>query len=172
MICIITFAAMNVIAWALLQLVTIWHQAPTPSARNPWLDQKGFALLSQVYPGRTESEINDLLNETRLVRTTYHPFAQTRMQATSGRYLNVFDPGFRSVGANQAAWPPSRDAINVFMFGGSTTLGGGVADDNTVASYLQEMLRTKTGQRINVFNFGTGAHFSSMGARPVHGTRC
>jgi hypothetical protein len=77
-----------------------------------------------------------------------------------GKYVNVSSAGFRFV-KDQGEWPPSRNNYNVFLFGGSTTFGYGVGDDQTFASYLQEYLYSPTSTRpIKIYNFGQGGHYS------------
>jgi hypothetical protein len=51
--------------------------------------------------------------------------------------------------------------FNVFVFGGSTTFGYGLADEETIASALQRELRA-TGKRACVYNFGRGFYYSSQ----------
>jgi hypothetical protein len=51
----------------------------------------------------------------------------------------------------------------VFVFGGSTTFGIGVPDDQTIASHLQPALGTAgQGREVRVYNFGRGAYYSSQ----------
>jgi hypothetical protein len=128
---------------------------------NPWYDKYGPELLSKIYPDLNLTEINTLLNETYLARTKYMPFAHFSNEEVTGKYFNIHPAGFRSLGKNQATWPPPRDSINIFIFGGSTTLGVGVSDESTVASHLQAILRSKYNPHFNVYNFGVGSHFST-----------
>ena len=51
--------------------------------------------------------------------------------------------------------------MNIFIFGGSTAFGYGVADQETIASYLQEICRTKR-KNINVYNFACGFYYSTQ----------
>jgi hypothetical protein len=162
---IVSLVIAFVVANALAEFgLFLWERTkgvlPAASDRNPWLDRYGYPLLSQIYPGRSEAEINDLLNETYSIRTMYQPFAQFRTAPVSGKYLNVRDPGYRSIGAGQAQWPPPAGVNSIFLFGGSTAFGAGVPDNETVAAYLQANLRN-VGMAANVYNFGTGSHLSS-----------
>ncbi len=50
---------------------------------------------------------------------------------------------------------------NIFFYGGSTTFGYSVTDDQTIASYLGKTLLEK-GLEICVKNFGRGSYFSSQ----------
>jgi hypothetical protein len=69
--------------------------------------------------------------------------------------------GFR-VSKNQGPWPPSPNAQNVFVFGGSTTFCYGLPDHQTVASFLQEELAARLPQQVNVYNFACGSYQSTQ----------
>jgi hypothetical protein len=79
--------------------------------------------------------------------------------------INIHQAGFRLVGAGQGPWPLDDKAVNIFVFGGSTTAGFGVDDDKTIPGALQSILRERVGgssASVNVYNFGVGASFSSQ----------
>jgi hypothetical protein len=78
-----------------------------------------------------------------------------------GRYVNVNINGYRE-GRDQAGWPPAPGDTNIFVFGGSTTFGYGVEDDQTIPSHLQDRLRKRHGGRVNVYNFGRGYYNSTQ----------
>ena len=59
--------------------------------------------------------------------------------------------GFRENGSPQR-WPPNTDSKIVYVIGGSTTFGYGVADNETIPAALQREL----GPNISVYNFGRG----------------
>jgi len=80
----------------------------------------------------------------------------------TGKYINVNENGFRLI-QNQASWPPNNSNINIFIFGGSTTFGYGVSDEQTVPSYLQNYLRQHIiHKKVCVYNFGRGHYYSSQ----------
>src|SRR5262249_15912744 len=85
------------------------------------------------------------------------------MPAIATDTLNNHEAGFRLIGHDQGPWPPDKNVYNVFVFGGSTTWGGGNMDGETLPAYLQALLRQRAGtDRINGYNFGAGAHFSTQ----------
>ena len=130
---------------------------------NPWLKQHGFDKLRKVYNFKTEKELNEFLNETFVVPLEYDPFCQWKTKTISGKYMNVHPAGFRYVPNSCPPWPPDPKNCNIFVFGGSTTFGAGVADDQTVPFLLQQCLRQNwLSEAINVYNFGVGSYFSSM----------
>lgn len=122
----------------------------------------GPALLSDLPPG----EARELERETRLASTTlvYDPFTQFAEESPrAGRHVNIHDAGFR-VSAGQGTWPADPDNLNIFLFGVSTTFGYGVADDQTIASYLEAVLSRDCpeGPPVRVYNFGRAAYYSSQ----------
>jgi hypothetical protein len=118
--------------------------------------------LKAVYPDISEKEINELLKETGSLRMEFYPDGLYREQAFDGKFVNVAKAGYR-VSRNQAPWPPLKSDLTVFVFGGSTTFGYGIADDDTIPSFLTEHLRDiGSGRRIAVYNFGVGASFSTL----------
>jgi hypothetical protein len=107
-----------------------------------------------------EEEVNTLLHETWTRSFAYEPFTGFKERPYKGRYVNVSENGFR-YGSNQGSWPPSTNSFNVFLFGGSTAFGYGVSDEQTIASYLQEFLRSKMNIDVRVYNFGRGHYYST-----------
>ncbi len=131
------------------------------SADNPVESIYGGSVLLEVYPGMSASEIDDLLAETWSRPHIYQPFTQFRERTFAGRYVNVSAEGYR-VSREQGPWPPAEDSLNVFLFGGSTTFGYGVNDDQTIASYLQPFLAEGLNRDVRVYNFGQGHYYSTQ----------
>lgn len=150
------FVAMNLGAYVLLKATKALTQ------ENPVETKYGRELLAAAYPDMNEGEIKALLNETwSRANMEYEPFTQFKERVYAGRYVNIDGNGFRR-GHEQAVWPPSPDAVNVFVFGGSTTFGYGVPDNETLPSHLQNILRQRVPKVVNVYNFGRGFYFSSQ----------
>jgi len=125
----------------------------------------GIEFFKRVYPGKTDEQIVQLIHDQPELRSAYEPFAEFRSTASISTTLNIHQAGFRLGGENQGSWPLDRKAINIFVFGGSTTIGSGVEDDKTIPAALQSLLRERGGEggpAINVYNFGVGAFFSSQ----------
>lgn len=125
---------------------------------NP-VSKKYAQSLLEVYPGLSEREIKDLLNETWSRNYVYEPFTQFKERPYTGKYVNVDKNGFR-VSKNQGPWPPEPENYNIFLFGGSSTFNYGLPDDQTIASYLQEYLSQV--KQVKVYNFGRGNYFSTQ----------
>ena len=120
-----------------------------------------LSLTMKAYPGWSEKDVEELLRETYYdARPRYDVITQVRERATSGRYVNVDPAGFRKV-RDQGPWPPDRSAVNIFVFGGSTTFGYGVPDSQTIASNLQDLVYSSK-PTIHVYNFGRAAYTSTQ----------
>jgi len=124
-------------------------------------EKYGEAALERGYPGLTAREIAEIQRESWSNVYLYEPFTQFKERPTSGNYVNVAEAGFR-ITKNQGPWPPDPENFNVFLFGGSTTFGYGLPDNQTIASYLQDYLSQVKEERVAVYNFGRGAYFSTQ----------
>lgn len=85
----------------------------------------------------------------RVRALVFEPYSMFRVAAMRGELVNVSERGDRSTG-REKAWPPAADAI--FMFGGSTAFGYGLADVETIPAQLERL----TGR--DVYNFATPNH--------------
>lgn len=150
------FVLANVVA-AVFMAVHERYWAPSPGSLRYGLDR-----LSPLYPGMTEAEIEQLLGETWSRNYVYAPLVQHREAAAEGRFVNVDQAGFRRSAA-QGPWPPDPAALNVFVYGGSTTFGYGVSDEQTIPSRLQEELAGMgCWAQVAVYNFGRGNYYSDQ----------
>jgi lysophospholipase L1-like esterase len=78
-----------------------------------------------------------------------------------GKYVKISPYGFRYV-KNQVLSFLDKNKINIFVFGGSTTFGYGVSNDETIPSYIQELLNKNYNNIVAIYNFGCGYHYSSQ----------
>jgi hypothetical protein len=139
----------------------LWHKV-TGRSKFAIVRKYGVDLLQQSYPGLRRDEMLQLFEETWNHTLVYEPFTLFRDGAYRGRFVNVDARGFRAI-KNQSAWPPSPTNFNIFVFGGSTTFGYGVADAETIPSFLQEKLPADVGgRRVRVFNFGRASYYSTQ----------
>jgi hypothetical protein len=130
---------------------------------DPVTAQYGESVMV-AYPGASREDVRAMLAETWNRRFRFHPYAQFVEGPFAGRFVNVHEAGFRSVGADrQAPWPPEPGRFNVFCFGGSTMFGYGVRDGQTIAAALQRALaQADAGREVAVYNFGQGWHQSEQ----------
>src|SRR5580658_6992416 len=62
---------------------------------NPISEKYKNVQLGPVYPGKTQQQIDALLNETWSRPFVYEPFTQFREAPYHGQYVNVDEDGFR-----------------------------------------------------------------------------
>lgn len=149
----------TVVAFLLVNLAAV--AALSFYQRPPGALQYGLEKLARVYPGWSGKDIEALLRETWSREYVYSPFVQHREGVTRGRFVNVDRHGFRH-SANQAPWPPAVESFSIFVFGGSTTFGYGVADDETIPSHLQRALAGSCWGAPQVYNFGRGNYYGEQ----------
>ena len=155
-----TFIALLVLLFAevflsLFSVVTKWGRETGPEKKYGI----GKLMTKGVYDGYSEDSVRRLLEET-YNPLTYEAYTMFKEIPKNGKYVNISKAGFRHVD-RQAPFPPDEKDVNIFVFGGSTTFGYGVADTETVASFLQNRLRSKLAS-CNVFNFGRGYYYSTQ----------
>jgi hypothetical protein len=112
------------------------------------------AVLRELYRGRTDDEIRELLQPPNI---TAHPTLEFMEHPVASRFYNV---GLENMRYNRFVHAGNAQAkINgaVWVLGGSTTFGHGVADDETIAAYLNELDPSSV-----YVNFGTQAYHQSL----------
>lgn len=129
---------------------------------NPIVARYGESIYD-AYPDLDKQGVNQLLDETwPRTNFVYEPYTQFKEVPRNGKYVKVSEHGFR-IHEPQAPWPPSPDTFNIFVFGGSTTFGYGVASEQTISARLQTRLSNATPDTsIQVYNFGRGFFFSTQ----------
>lgn len=144
----------------LLLAVAFYFRGPEPGSfsRPPEFPD---ASLRAVYPDFTPEERTLLLTESWTRPYVYEDFVLFKERPFQGKYVNVSSNGYR-FSRNQGPWPLEATNLNIFLFGGSTTFGYGLPDDQTIPSYLQEELSKIINQRVCVYNFGTGYYYSTQ----------
>lgn len=155
-----TFLILAVLNLVFAGLSAIRH-AQRPDPGPIW--QYGWQPILTAYPGWNKKEIVELLNDVYFDHSIeYESFTQFRERPRQTKYVSVDPAGFRVI-KNQGPWPPDPACTNIFVFGGSTTFGYGVANDETIPSWLQE--RASIGEfrkPVRVYNFGRGYYFSTQ----------
>ena len=71
---------------------------------NPVSAKYGPALMTSLYDGLSENDIDSLLKETWTRPYVYQPFTQFEERPYRGTYVNVDSNGFRQT-KNQGPWP-------------------------------------------------------------------
>src|SRR5262245_8215726 len=148
------FVLLNVLCF-LFFAITDRFSKPAP-ARRTGADPE---LQRRVYPDYDASDIAEIWQGC-MTPLVYEPFVDFKERPRSGKWVNVSEQGFRIV-EDQGPWPPDPDRFNVFVFGGSTSFGYGVADRDTWPSRLQALLAKRV-EGACVYNFAQGYYYSSQ----------
>lgn len=99
-----------------------------------------------------------LVEAARLGEAVYSPLVEYRLPPHAGRHLTIAADGYRGNGTAQDL---GAAGAKVFVFGGSTTFGTGVADSETLPAQLGEVLKA-AGKDAQVFNFGAPSYYSTL----------
>jgi hypothetical protein len=124
------------------------------------MEQTGhkIAELSPAFPNKSLAEIEEILFDNRLsLRRTYERFGYLGIRECSSKNFNIGSDGARSNGTKRTL---SSNVYKVHCYGGSTSVGDGVADDQTISAYLESKLNSRGKTRVAVFNYGAGNHTS------------
>lgn len=115
--------------------------------------------LSKLYDTDQPEHYREVLAEAwRMGETMYSAFVEYKMIPYQGKHFTITEDGYRSNGRPQDLAAPGP---KVFVFGGSTTMGSGVDDGETIPAYLEEALRA-AGKDAQVFNFGVVSYYSTQ----------
>jgi hypothetical protein len=106
-----------------------------------------------AYRHMSRDQIQDLLAWTANPGFVYEPWLGFKERARSSTYVNVSDLGIRF---NRPGENPDRKIEgSVWFFGGSTTFGWGVADNETIPAQLENLIKQP------VVNLGHAHYFSA-----------
>ena len=143
-----------------LAVLQIYSSSTSDDGRNP--TRYTNEVLARLYPDWSPTDARAMLKEVWLERPPqYEPLVEYSEAPFSGKFVNVSPEGFR-IGKTQKSFD-DNSTKKVFVFGGSTTFGSGVADKDTIASYLQEILDSNSASKqYAVFNFGVGYYYSTL----------
>jgi hypothetical protein len=156
----IVFAFLNLAVWAALKLR--WLLPARFRPLGPVAARVGLERLAGAYPELPKERLARFLAERAAAnRMEYEAFTECRQVPVRGEFLNVTGEGYRLV-KDQGPWPPSREAWNVFVFGGSTAFGDGLPDDETLPSALQELLPQMRGRKVRCYNFARPGYYSTQ----------
>ena len=87
----------------------------------------------------------------------WEPYTYWRRQPFTGHYVNIDANGRRHT------WnPPAKQAVEIYMFGGSTMWGIGARDDYTIPSFLSKKLALAFPEQVHVVNYGTTGFVSTQ----------
>jgi len=99
---------------------------------DQFIQRHGIATLRNAYPGMSDEAIHQLLIATGIVGNRYYPYVEFIQAPYVAPDMLSTPEGYRIIGQDQASWPPPKTGKTVFVFGGSTTLGSGVMNQQTI----------------------------------------
>lgn len=119
----------------------------------------GYTLsdILPAYPGYKIDQLDQLLRDNaKLLNRPVLEYGLLGISPCESKYFNVSAGGFRlNGGTDECLWPPDNNNENIFLFGGSTTLGFGVDDNDTIAAAMQKRFNV-INRKVVVYNFGSG----------------
>lgn len=116
------------------------------------------ADLLPAFPGMSISQVTQVLVDNRFgSRRSVERFGYLGTRQCSSQYFNVDENGRR---LNRHESTSSNSGYQIHCYGGSTTLGQNVADNQTISNYLELQLRQGRNEEITVSNYGAGNHTS------------
>ncbi len=131
-----------------------------------WFDYRACRELSQEAASRMLDEFCGL----RAAGLVYQPWVQFSDPVSSGRFVNIGtdERGFLVRKTVGPAPDPALPTVRIFAFGGSTTFGLNVPDDQTWPSHLSVILNKDSRARperpfnVEVVNYGRNAYYPSQ----------
>jgi lysophospholipase L1-like esterase len=94
----------------------------------------------------------------RSVRVDWKPYVEWWQRPLAGDYLTIDQRGLRRTPGKRSADP---EAIRILCFGGSTMMGMGARDEQTIPAVLARRL-AELGHRADVVNYGQLGHNSTQ----------
>ena len=167
-IALLSFNTIILILFLNLILACFFWFSDTLAKNKPEVDQRVLSHREKysdlnAYTTMKPAEINIFLNEQDAMGSIgfqYKPWLQFQNPTFHGTYLTTNEQGFRKTKEPKFS---KGEPIKIYVFGGSTTFGYGVADNYTIPSFIQTILEQQFPTNpILVKNFGQGFYYSSQ----------
>lgn len=127
---------------------------------NPVQKAFPFVDFTEIYPELNSNDIDQLQRECFSLRYVYEPFVEFRPVPVVKRFVSITKDGYRGGGQ---PWPPRDADFVVFVFGGSTTFGYGLRDEETAVVALEsELKKIWPDKTVQCYNFGRGYYYSTQ----------
>jgi len=163
---VVLLIVLNMALFFLYFSIDVYRQRNAPA-----YPQVNSDYFRQAFPYLSEAELKEFNEEHRRTMQIFEPFVGHKpvqydwkgniVDPSQSKYIKINPNGYREI-KNQSAWPANTKDINIFFFGGSTAFGYGTPFDRTIASYLQEFMRSSIHQTINIYNFGRTGYTSTQ----------
>ncbi len=113
-------------------------------------------VLAAIY-GKDKVEDYKTVFDEQSFGQTYYPFVEYVERAREGKFVNVTRLGTRCHYANKDDCVPKGGPKEIWVFGGSTTFGYSIKDNETIPAYL-----SKSFPDYHVINFGAASYYSTI----------
>ncbi len=153
---VLLFVAVNLVIAVVYLAVDRARPTAVPPAVSPGVDFAAYSIMSREHVQRFLEEQTAM----QFAGFQYEPWVLFRNPEYHGQLLNTDGRGFRRTRPPRAL---CAAPIRIFVFGGSTTFGYGVADEFTLPSSLQGHLEGRYPSLcLQVSNYAQGYFFSSQ----------
>ncbi len=162
---VFTFTAIMLLNVVVLAALAEWGAKAAlkmaRDARPAYMPSYSEAEYSALYNTDDPKKYLEISAEGwRMGDTVYSPFVEYRMVPYQGRHFTITEDGYRP--NRLSGQDLRRPGRKVFVFGGSTTMGSGVADADTIPAGVERALRAAGLTDVQVFNFGVVSYFSTQ----------
>jgi hypothetical protein len=163
-----TFSAIVLLLLLNLGLGVLYLARDTFSGEEPRVDSRVKDYRErhvdlEAYSKLSQDQANELLDDQAVFWSKgflYAPWVQFRGPEFHSRWLNTDNYGHRLTRSPRSS---DQNRLKVFLFGGSTTFGYGVADEHTIPSYLQTFLEEgDPATAVAVSNYAQAYYYSSQ----------
>ena len=127
-----------------------------------FLDQTKFERVDRIenlkviYGNEFEDYVDVYINQSNAM--IYEPLTEFKEKPKNSKFVSVSKLGNRCIKINLENCEPAKGGENeIWIFGGSTVFGYGLKNNETIAAYLNELIRDK-----RVINFGQGYYNSNQ----------
>lgn len=120
-----------------------------------------FKIASGAYQGCDPEKIKALYGELYQLDSEWTPFLHFRLKEFKGVYHNINSKGIRYT--DNLSLKKQKRPLKIFCMGGSTTLGTGARDENTIPSRLAKYIHEHfPNENIEITNFGCHGYSRSI----------
>ncbi len=114
------------------------------------------AVIEQIY-GKDSAEDYKVVISEQWLGQKYSPFVEYVEKPREGKFVNVTSQGIRCHYSSKENCIARGGTGEIWIFGGSTTFGYGVKDNETIAANLSKFYPD-----FRVINFGSGGYYSAI----------
>jgi len=112
--------------------------------------------LKVIYGKDFEDYVDVYINQSNAMM--YEPLTEFKEKIKNSKFVSVSELGNRCTQINLKNCEPAKGGGDeIWIFGGSTVFGYGLKNDETIAAYLNELIKNK-----RVINFGQGYYNSNQ----------